>query len=46
MGPSASSRAALSPEAELAAFIAGLDGDGAVVSFVGLARPRTRRARR
>jgi len=31
--------AALRPEAELAAFIAGLDGDGAVVSFIGLARP-------
>ena len=30
---------ALQPEAALAAFIAGLDGDGAVVSFVGLARP-------
>jgi molybdopterin synthase catalytic subunit len=30
---------ALSPEAELAAFIAGLDGDGAAISFVGLARP-------
>lgn len=29
----------LEPEAELAAFIAGLGGDGAVVSFVGLARP-------
>jgi len=31
--------AALSPEAELAGFIRGLDSDGAVVSFVGLARP-------
>lgn len=31
--------AALSPEAELTAFIRTLDGDGAVVSFVGLARP-------
>lgn len=30
---------ALSPEAELAAFLGGLDGDGAAVSFVGLARP-------
>ncbi|HKR24804.1 MAG TPA: molybdenum cofactor biosynthesis protein MoaE [Allosphingosinicella sp.] len=31
--------ASLSPEAELSAFIAGLSGDGAAVSFVGLARP-------
>ena len=31
--------AALSPEAELAGFLRGLDGDGAAVSFVGLARP-------
>ena len=30
---------ALQPERELAAFIAKLGGDGAVVSFVGLARP-------
>ena len=30
---------ALLPERELAAFIARLGGDGAVVSFVGLARP-------
>jgi molybdopterin synthase catalytic subunit len=29
----------LSPAHELAQFIAGLSGDGAVVSFVGLARP-------
>ena len=27
------------PDEELAGFIAGLDGDGAVVSFTGLARP-------
>lgn len=27
------------PDEELAGFIAGLDGDGAVVSFIGLARP-------
>ena len=27
------------PEEELASFIAGLDGDGAVVSFTGVARP-------
>jgi molybdopterin synthase catalytic subunit len=27
------------PDEELACFIAGLDGDGAVVSFTGLARP-------
>ena len=31
--------AALSPETELAEFIRSLDGDGAAVSFVGLARP-------
>jgi molybdopterin synthase catalytic subunit len=30
--------AAFAPEAELAAFTAGLDGEGAVVSFVGIAR--------
>ena len=30
---------ALSPDAELAEFVGGLDGAGAVVSFVGLARP-------
>jgi len=30
---------ALEPDQELAAFIARIDGDGAVVSFVGLARP-------
>lgn len=29
----------LEPDAELRAFLAGLDGDGAVVSFVGVARP-------
>ncbi|HYJ53538.1 MAG TPA: molybdenum cofactor biosynthesis protein MoaE [Allosphingosinicella sp.] len=27
------------PDEELASFIAGLEGDGAVVSFIGLARP-------
>ena len=31
----------LSAEAELAAFIAGLGEEGAVVSFVGIARPRS-----
>ncbi|WP_114953287.1 molybdenum cofactor biosynthesis protein MoaE [Sphingosinicella terrae] len=30
------------PESELAGFIAELDGEGAVVSFVGLARPATK----
>lgn len=33
---------AISPEAELANFIAEVPGRGAVVSFVGLARPATR----
>ena len=33
--------AAFAPERELADFVAGLDAEGAVVSFVGLVRPRT-----
>ena len=32
----------LQPDAELARFMAGLDGEGAVVSFVGIARPENR----
>lgn len=32
----------LCPDAELRQFIDGLDGDGAVVSFVGIARPRNK----
>lgn len=32
----------LVPEAELRAFLDGLDGDGAVVSFIGIARPTDR----
>jgi molybdopterin synthase catalytic subunit len=34
--------AALRPERELTEFIAGLSGEGAVVSFLGIARPRDR----
>lgn len=34
--------AGLDPQAELARFLAQLDGEGAVVSFIGLARPTSR----